>query len=84
MIPSLGGNKRLLVTFTSGLSVGFLVTYILFYASGGLQNKPSRRKLLSQQFIPKAPHSNGETDAFVGPDKEQKWNDFDAENHHGE
>ena len=35
------------------------------------------------QFIPKSPHSHGETDMFAAPDQEQTWTDNKEHLSHG-
>ena len=76
-------SRKTALTFLIGSSLGFCTTYLFVvfqgtdYAHGPLSNK----HIISQQFIPDSPHSHGETNNFVGPEAEQHWNDFDAENH---
>ena len=35
------------------------------------------------QFIPRSPHSHGETDDFAAPDQEQLWSNDELGHHHG-
>ncbi len=82
MLPHTTVNRRTLLTLVCGVTFGWFGTYIVLKTS---QNPDVPPQPLSgpQHFIPQSPHSNGETDNFVGPDIEQTWNDFHAENHQG-
>ena len=82
MAPSPGISRKTAVTFVFGLSLGFIMTYI------GIVTKPYsgeqvNQRINTQHFIPKDPHSHGETDDFVGPEQVQTWQDHDHESHQG-
>jgi len=83
MSNTAGLGRRAIIIFIVGITLGFLVSYVVI--TGTFAPSNSGPKTLSRHFIPKNPHSNGETETeeFVGPDIEQNWHDFHAENHQG-
>ena len=76
-------NRKILLTFLVGISLGFIITYTLLTSAAGGGSAGAGRWRPAQQFVPQSPHSHGEMDQFVGPDREQTWNDFHSHNHHG-
>jgi hypothetical protein len=68
-----------------GISFGFLLSYVVITGTLSISKVGQKAKIFSRHFIPQNPHSNGETetDEFVGPDMEQNWHAFQADNHLG-
>ena len=81
MAPVGGLHRKTLLTFVIGLSAGFMCTYISVTNQVRTEIDVSTKRSL--QFIPKDPHSHGETDDFVGPDNPVAWDDSDHESHKG-
>ena len=77
-------NKRTLLTFTAGVTFGFVLTYYLLSVGRSKEgHEDGPRRAQQTLFLPNSPHSAGETDHLVGPEKEQRWDDFHADNHNG-
>ena len=80
MSPSPGIIKGRMFSFVLGIGFGFCFTYLTLNFSG--YNLGAKRQKTAQ-FIPRDPHSHGQMDSYVGPEKAQNWKDFDEENHKG-
>jgi len=79
----INNNKSILI-FIIGILCGFIFTYCMLNLSllGDVRwlNKPTPYTKLESGFFPNEPHSHGETDFFLAPEKEQTWSDHHDEN----
>ena len=80
MFSHIVSSRRHFIVLIVGVIIGFGCTYFIenLYQVGD-------EELTTQytQFIPKSPHSHGETDNFAAPDQEQSWSDQENHHHHG-
>ena len=68
--------------FTTGIGLGFFVTYLMFSSSLHTVRSRNGHRLVREHFIPQSPHSHGEMGDAIGPEDAQLWSDQHASSHH--
>ncbi len=72
MLTSPGLSRRVLLVFTTGIGVGFFVTYLLV-SSSQTSGRGAKRRVAPA--VPHSPYTHEDTEDFTGPEHAQEWSD---------